>query len=162
MYPCRPRPARERVGAPAAVTAGRGLGPGCGAVRSAEIQAAFCLLLLQEGRGWDAGGGEGGRCRAQGVMQVPLRAPQQQSKGSLTVTSRTGPLGLPMRSLPMRWAAGSLELKSASASSSGSSCDPGRGEESTIGGQGGHPCVVPLRGQGARVGFQRKSTSGCR
>lgn len=37
--------------------------------------------------------------------------------------------------LPMRWAAGSLELKSVSASfSSGSSCDPGRGEESTIAG----------------------------
>ena len=41
-----------------------------------------------------------------------------------------------MRSLPMRWAAGSLGLRSVSASSStGSSPDSVRGEESTVGGR---------------------------
>ena len=40
-----------------------------------------------------------------------------------------------MGSLPMRWAAGSLGLRSVSESSSGSSPDSGRGRESTVGGR---------------------------
>ena len=54
-----------------------------------------------------------------------------------------------MGSLPMRWAAGSLGLRSVSESSSGSSPDSGRGRKGPRLGTG-CPLVTP-RGQGARA-----------